>query len=119
VYSSLGSYKYSGGTPHFLYLYQGPQNYLCDNKVAVSVLGMGRGVDPILQSISRNLWVTGASLDCDIEFAHVRGVDNKVADILSRWEGVGNPVAKLFGFLNNIPIWCSAPVHVFDLNSDI
>jgi hypothetical protein len=91
----------------------------CDNKVAVSVLGTGREVDPILQSISRNLWVMGAMLDCDIEFAHVRGVDNKVADLLSRWEEVGNPVAKDFGYLNNIPIWCSPPANVFDLNFDI
>jgi hypothetical protein len=80
---------------------------------------MGRGVDPILQSIFRNLWVIGAMLDCDMEFAHVRGVDNKVADLLSRWEGVVNPVAKLFCFLNNIPVWCSPPSNVFDLDPNI
>jgi hypothetical protein len=91
----------------------------CDNKVAVSVLNSGRGVDPILQTISRTLWVTGAQLDCDIEFAHIKGVDNGVADLLSRWEGQVNPISKLFFQLNAIPVWCQVPKDVFALDYNI
>jgi hypothetical protein len=79
----------------------------CDNKVVV------------LQTISRNLWVTGAQLDCDIEFAHIKGVDNGVADLLSRWEGQGNPISKLFFQLNTIPVWCHVPKDVFALDYNI
>jgi hypothetical protein len=91
----------------------------CDNKVAVSVLGSGRGVDPVLQAISRNLWVMGAQLDCDIEFAHIRGVDNKVADLLSRWDSSINPMASLFFGLNAVPIWKFPDESVFDLDYNI
>jgi hypothetical protein len=73
------------------------------------MLNSGRGVDPILQVISRNLWVRGAQLDCDIEFVHIKGVDNSVGDLLSRWEGQGNPMARLFFNLNAVPVWCQIP----------
>jgi hypothetical protein len=69
------------------------------------MLNSGRWVDPILQAISRNLWVTGAHLNCDIEFDYIRGEDKKVADLWSRWVDQGNPVASLFYNLNPVPVW--------------
>jgi hypothetical protein len=62
------------------------------------MLNSGRGVDPILQVISRNLWVTGTQLDCDIEFAHIKGVDNGVA--ICCQDGRGRVILWLGCFLN-------------------
>jgi hypothetical protein len=57
----------------------------------------------------------GAQLDCDIEFAHISGVDNKVADLLSRWDSCNNPMASLFYGLNAIPVWKFPGENVFEL----
>jgi hypothetical protein len=77
--------------------------------VAVNILNSGRGRDPILHYIARNLWLLEAALDCDIVFSHVRGIHNSTADLLSRWHVTNNPISKLFALLNNVPIWL--PVH--------
>jgi hypothetical protein len=42
----------------------------CDNKVAVSVLTSGRGIDITLHRIARNLWHFEAACDADITFSH-------------------------------------------------
>jgi hypothetical protein len=45
----------------------------CDSKVAVSVLNSGRGADPILQSVARNIWLEQAKIDCELCFTHLKG----------------------------------------------
>jgi hypothetical protein len=91
----------------------------CDNQVAVNILSSGRGVDPILTSISRNVWLFQAQWDCDIQFTHIWGSNNVVADMLSRWEAYSNPHARLFYLLNNLPIWLSTPSNALHLNHSI
>jgi hypothetical protein len=91
----------------------------CDNTVAVSILSSGRGTDPILQSIARNIWLFQASVDCNLSFAHVKGKLNNIADLLSRWSLASNPVAKLYFLLNDVPIWFSPPLDVLDLDHNI
>jgi hypothetical protein len=90
----------------------------CDNQVAVNVLTFGRGTDPLLHTIARNLWLYEAACDSDISFSHVRGKLNIIADLLSRWSTRKNPTAELFSLLNNIPIWLHATQeHLFlDVN---
>jgi hypothetical protein len=91
----------------------------CDNAGAVAMLNSGRGKDPLLQCIARNLWLEQASLDCEMIFTHIRGSANCVADLLSRWSVTSNPTAKLFQLLNNIPIWCSVSRDLLYLNQNI
>jgi hypothetical protein len=91
----------------------------CDNTVAVNILNSGRGSDPILNLISRNLWVLQASLDCDVQFMHISGKLNRVADILSRWDSFNNPYAVLYPVLNQVPVWCETPLDCFFLDQDI
>jgi hypothetical protein len=68
----------------------------CDSQVSVSILNSGRGRDQILHSIARNILITQAGLDCDLQFSHIRGKFNIVADLLSRYHSVINPVSALF-----------------------
>jgi hypothetical protein len=91
----------------------------CDNTVAVSILNSGRGTDPILQSIARNIWLFEASVDCQLSFSHIKGKLNSIADLLSRWSLANNPVAKLYYLLNEVPIWFSPPLDVLDLDHNI
>ena len=56
----------------------------CDNEAVVTVLRNGKTRDPFLAACARNIWLESARSDIDIQYGHIRGVDNKVADLLSR-----------------------------------
>jgi hypothetical protein len=56
----------------------------CDSGVAVSVLQSGRGSDPVLHTIARNIWLLLSAIDCDVVFSHIPGRFNVLADLLSR-----------------------------------
>jgi hypothetical protein len=88
----------------------------CDNQVATNILNSGRGVDPILNTISRNIWLFQAGWDCDLQFAHIKGELNSVADMLSRWDSYSNPHSKLFYLLNGVPVWLCPPVDCLFLD---
>jgi hypothetical protein len=94
-------------------------NIWCDNQAAVNLLNSGRGSDPLLHSIARNLWLLSAKLDCDLQFAHIRGSDNKVADLFSRWDDHPSPTASLFQLLNQVPIWMECSEEVWNLDPHI
>jgi hypothetical protein len=56
---------------------------------------------------------------CHIVYTHIRGSDNCVADLLSRWSVTPNPVAKCVQLLDNIPIWMPVNSDILFLNQDI
>ena len=56
----------------------------CDNRAAVDVLRTGRANNKILQDCARAVWMVQAILGVDISYDHIPGVDNDVADALSR-----------------------------------
>ena len=56
----------------------------CDNEGAVSVFSTGRGRNKVLLDCARKTWLIQARLDIKITYVHVPGVDNEVADKLSR-----------------------------------
>ena len=58
----------------------------CDNEAVVTVLKTGKTRDPYLAACARNMWFESAMLDIDLRYAHVRGCDNQMADVLSRWQ---------------------------------
>jgi hypothetical protein len=78
----------------------------CDNKAAVSIFNTSRGTDCTLQAIARNIWLLAATYDMRLHFEHIPGQYNCVADLLSRWQVIHNPVAKLYGMLGDQPMWC-------------
>jgi hypothetical protein len=91
----------------------------CDNQVATNILNSGRGVDPILNTISRNIWLFQSGCDCDIEFTHIKGKNNIIADMLSRWDSYANPHSHIFSLLNNLPIWFQPSLQFLDLDHNI
>jgi hypothetical protein len=91
----------------------------CDSRVAVSVLQAGRCQDPILHAIARNIWLWLSSIDCEVEFRHISGKLNQVADLLSRWSSSRQPLAALFSLLNQVPVWLPVPSNALDLNYTI
>jgi hypothetical protein len=91
----------------------------CDSRVAVSVLQAGRGQDPVLHAIARNIWLFLSAIDCDVEFRHIPGSLNQVADLLSRWSSSSSPLAALFSLLNQVPRWFPVPPGALDLDYTI
>jgi hypothetical protein len=57
-----------------------------------------------------------ATLNCKITFSHIKGINNSIADLLSRWSTKPNPMAKLFSLLGDIPKWIRPPASALDLD---
>ena len=68
----------------------------CDNEAVVTVLISRKTRDPYLGACARNIWYVCALADIDILYVHVRGLDNRVADLLSRWTGAQNNCVSIF-----------------------
>ena len=60
------------------------KNSFCDNEAVVSVLNAGKTRDPLLATISRNIFMVSAKHDISFRLIHVHGKHNVVADLLSR-----------------------------------
>ena len=58
----------------------------CDNEAVVVVLMQGRTRDPVLAAYARNIHMIASYFDIDLFVIHVSGIDNTVADLLSRWD---------------------------------
>jgi hypothetical protein len=91
----------------------------CDLRVAVAILHSGRGRDPLLHTIARNIHLLQTTLDCDLAFSPVPGRLNTVADLLSRWDTSARPTASLFSLLNTAPVWCPVPASALVLDCNI
>jgi hypothetical protein len=92
---------------------------MCDNQAAVSIFNTSRGTDMTLQAIARNIWLLAASHDMRLQFEHIPGEQNCVADLLSRWQGTHNPLSKLYKYLNNQPVWVEVDRNYLALNWNI
>ena len=57
----------------------------CDNFAVVNVLNTGRGRDPYLLAVARNICMLSAQGDIRLQVVHVLGKCNVIADLLSRW----------------------------------
>jgi hypothetical protein len=91
----------------------------CYNAGSVSICTTARGRDSVLNAIVRNIWLLQAQYDVDIQYHHIRGSDNMVADLLLRWDTTSGAVAKLYSLLNNAPIWEHPTASLFDLDMSI
>ena len=58
---------------------------MCDNMAVVEVLSSGRARDSIMATCARNVWLLAAMFNVNIIVNHIRGRDNSIADLLSRW----------------------------------
>ena len=90
----------------------------CDNQAVVSVLRSGKTRDPYLAACARNIWYASTTYDIDLQYAHIRGTDNKIADVLSRWQGSPQEVQWLHSHVMN-PIWLHVSYDLLELDPDL
>ena len=57
---------------------------MCDNIAVVEVLTYGIARDPTMATCARNTWLLSAIFNINIIVSHIKGLDNNVADLLSR-----------------------------------
>ena len=58
----------------------------CDNMQAVTAINTGRSSSQLVQRILRDIWFFEARFDFSVRAIHIAGVDNRIADHLSRWD---------------------------------
>ena len=58
---------------------------LFDNLASVSTLTTGRARAPMFQACHREISLLKAKFDFHLKVSHVKGKDNRAADLLSRW----------------------------------
>ena len=61
----------------------------------MSVIMTGVTKDNALAMLGHNVWLETTLRDINLKLVHVRGKDNKCADLLSRWHLVDHNVKKL------------------------
>ena len=87
----------------------------CDNLAVVEILKSGKTRDPFLATCARNIWLITAMFNIDIILIHVPGVNNQVADLLSRWTITSNPQSKLMQILPQFQ-WIDTHIDLTKLN---
>ena len=87
----------------------------CDNQAVVSVLNSEKTQDLTLAAITRNIMMDIAQHDIDLQVVHILGVDNKLADLLSRWYITNHPQKNLKKLLPN-PRWLHLPQDIANID---
>ena len=87
----------------------------CDNDAVVKVLNAGKARDPYLGACARNMWYMAALSDIDLQYVHVLGKNNVVADLLSRWQYTSANVTQLQALLST-PVWLSVSVDMLEID---
>ena len=67
----------------------------CDNLSVVTVLCSGKTKNSLLATISRNIFMIASHYDIFLKVSHIPGKENKIADMLSRWDNSPSDVLKL------------------------
>ena len=57
---------------------------MCDNIAVVRVVASVRARDPIMATCARNIWLLAYMFNLNTIVSHIKGLDNSVADLLSR-----------------------------------
>ena len=91
---------------------------MCDNLAVVEILSFGKARDHIMATCARNIWLLVAIYNINVVVTHIRGRDNSVADLLSRWYQTSDNHHKLYEFIE-LPIWVDVHLDLTLLNHDI
>ena len=86
----------------------------CDNEAVVTVLRSGS----YLGACARNIWYVCALVDIDIQYVHVRGLDNRVADLHSRWTGTQNNFTELYKYVQDI-VWIPVDKVLLEIDPEL
>ena len=90
----------------------------CDNLAVVQVLNSGGSRDSILSTCARNVWLLSALYNISIQFSHIAGAQNTVADLLSRWTNTVQDFIALNAHISD-PVWMNAHIDLTLLNYHI
>ena len=90
----------------------------CDNDAVVKGLNTGKARDPFLGACARNVWYLAALADVTLQYIHVLGENNTVADLLSRWQYSDQNMAELKCFIEN-PVWLPVNIAMMDIDYTI
>jgi hypothetical protein len=92
---------------------------LCDNSATVCVINSGRTKDPFLLRCMREICYTSAIGGFQVRAEHIPGVDNRLPDLLSRWDLEPKARAQ---FLTNPAgaalLMLTAPDELFSFNNN-
>ena len=91
---------------------------MCDNMAVMEVLSSGRARDSIMATCARNVWLLAAMFNVNIIVSHIRGRDNSIADLLSRWHLTVHNIQELHNLVEN-PVWIDTHIDLTLLNHDI
>ena len=72
----------------------------CDNEASVRVINSGKTKDEFMASCIRELWLEVATYKFELRAIHLAGVENRVADWLSRWD-IHHSYQDLFNNFNS------------------
>ena len=90
----------------------------CDNDAVVKVLSGGIARDPFLAACTWNAWYLAALADVHLQFVHVLGKNNRVADLLSCWQNSQANIEVLHSLVPN-PMWIPTDVTLTDVDYTI
>ena len=91
----------------------------CDNWAVVQSVQKGNSKDKFLQLCLRNIWLLIAFHDIDLELRHIKGVDNIIADTLSRIYSSKEDHIACKQVLLDSAHWCHIDPSFFMLDTDI
>ena len=90
----------------------------CDNDAVVKVLSGGKARDPFLGACARNAWYLAALADVQLQYTHVLGKNNCVANLLSRWKNSQANIQVLHSLVPNA-VWLPTDVKFTDVDYTI
>ena len=93
--------------------------FYCDNLAVVQVVQTSKTKDPFLAACIRNIWMFTAVLDIEIEIDHIKGINNTMADLLSRLYSDKAVDSHLFQNLKENYQWFKIPLSFFHLDMSI
>ena len=90
----------------------------CDNQAVVAVLRNSKTKDAFLAACARNIWLMSAWYDLEVDYVHIKGKENAVTDLLSRWCPTAENITKLHSHISD-PLWLNVATEFLELNNDI
>ena len=81
----------------------------------MTVLKSGKTRDVFLAACARNIWCFTAIHDIDVQYTHIKGANNQLADILSRWQGSLDQVPFLHSHICD-PVWLPVSENLLELD---
>ena len=92
----------------------------CDNLAVVQVVKTSKTKDPFfLAACIHNIWMITATFDIEMEIDHVKGVNNTIADLLSRLVSDKAVDKLLLQDLKENYQWFKIPISYFYIDISI